>query len=265
MNRVVAQGLTIVVLFFLAWLSLSKIDWITILQVQKATDKTEKKLGDLFWEIIQKSEKQNKDRFTLDVLDSVVSKICNANDIDRQRLKLHVIEKDEVNAFALPNGHLVIYTGLILNSESAEELSGVICHEIAHVQLNHVMKKLGKEVGLSVLISMTTGQGQGEMIKETVKMLSSSAFDRQLEKDADIAAADFLMKANVNPEAFANFLFRYSQGESESAKYLTWASTHPESRERAEYIIEYSRDRHIDYTPILAPDILVKVKERIKE
>jgi predicted Zn-dependent protease len=103
------------------------------------------------------------------------------------------------------------------------------------------------------------------MIKETVKMLSSSAFDRQLEKDADIAAADFLMKANVNPEAFANFLFRYSQGESESAKYLTWASTHPESRERAEYIIEYSRDRHIDYTPILAPDILVKVKERIKE
>ena len=44
------------------------------------------------------------------------------------------------------------------------------------------MKKLIKEVGLSVLISMTTGQGGTEIIQETAKLLSSSAFDRSLEK-----------------------------------------------------------------------------------
>ena len=63
----------------------------------------------------------------------------------------------EVNAFALPNGHLVIYSGLILNSDNQEQFSGVICHEIAHIRLKHVIKKLIKELGFSVIISMTTG------------------------------------------------------------------------------------------------------------
>ena len=101
---------------------------------------------------------------------------------DREIIKVHVLNKDEINAFALPNGHLIIYSGLINNSGNQEELTGVICHEIAHIELNHVMKKLIKEIGLSVLISMTTGKGGSEIIKETAKMLSSSAFDRKLEK-----------------------------------------------------------------------------------
>jgi predicted Zn-dependent protease len=79
-----------------------------------------------------------------------------------------VLNNDEINAFALPNGHLIVYSGLILNSDNQEELIGFICHEIAHIALNHIMKRLVKEIGTSVLISMTTGNGGSEIIKENV-------------------------------------------------------------------------------------------------
>jgi len=265
MKKIIIQGLIIIALFLATWFVLIQIDWVTIFKVQKITDKTEEKLGELFWEIFQKTERENKNPFAVSSVDSIVTKICSTNKIDRELIKIHILEKDDINAFALPNGHLIVYSGLILNSDNQEELSGVICHEIAHIQLNHVMKKLVKEVGLSVLISMTTGKGGSETIKETAKMLSSSAFDRSLEKEADIKAVDYLVKAKIDPEPFANFLYKISDKENEATKYLTWISTHPESKERAEYIIEYSKDKKVKYEAILTNDTWDKMKEKLTE
>lgn len=265
MKKTIIQGTLSILLFFGTWFVLTKINWVKVFKVQKVTDKTEKKLGDLFWELFQQTEKENKNPFVVNPIDSIVNRICTANKIDREFIKVHILNKGDINAFALPNGHLIVYSGLITNSDNQEQLSGVICHEIAHINLNHVMKKLVKEIGLSVLISMTTGNGGSEIIKETAKMLSSSAFDRSLEKEADIKAVDYLIKAKINPEPFADFLFKLSDKENEATKYLTWISTHPDSRERAEYIIEYSKDKKSIYTGIITTETWDKLKEKLNE
>jgi len=263
MKKIIFQGVITIALFFATWFALMQIDWVKVFKVEKITENTEEKLGELFWEIFQKSGKENKNPFVLNSIDSIVTKVCSANNIDRELIKIHILSNDEINAFALPNGHIIIYSGLILNSDNQEELIGVICHEIAHIQLNHVMKKLIKEVGLSVLISMTTGKGGTEIIKETAKMLSSTAFDRNFEKEADIKAVDYLINAKVNPEPFANFLFKLSDRENEAAKYLTWVSTHPESKERAKYIVDYSKNKLIEYETILSEDTWNKLKNEL--
>jgi beta-barrel assembly-enhancing protease len=265
MKNLAVQGLIIVVLFFATWFILHQVNWLTLFNVEKNTDKTEEKLGDLFWGMFQKTEKENKTPLVQNTLDSLVDKICTSNAIDRKSIKVHILDKDEINAFALPNGHLVVYTGLITAAASQEELSGVLCHEIAHIQLNHVMKKLITEVGLSVLISMTTGSGGGEMIKETIKMLSSSAFDRNLEKQADITAVDYLVKAKINPEPFADFLYMMSSKENETDKYFAWVSTHPASKERAEYVIAYSKDKKTIYEPAIPTASWDTLKETLGE
>jgi predicted Zn-dependent protease len=265
MKKAILQGIISILLFFGTWFVLTKIDWVTVLKVQKVTDKTEEKLGELFWNIFQQTEKENKNPFVVNSIDSIVTQICTANNIDREFIKVHILTKDDINAFALPNGHLIVYSGLIINSDNQEELSGVICHEIAHINLNHVMKKLVKEIGLSVLISMTTGNGGAEIVKETAKMLSSSAFDRSLEKEADIKAVDYLVKARINPEPFADFLFKLSETENEANQYLTWMSTHPDSKERAEYIIEYCKDKKIEYTGSVTKATWDKLKDDLKE
>ncbi|MES2558303.1 MAG: M48 family metallopeptidase [Bacteroidota bacterium] len=267
LTKLIFQGLTIIVLFFATWYILSRFDWMTILNVEKVTDKTEAKLGDLFWEVFQKTEKETKNPEVIAAIDSIVTKICVGNDIDREFIKVHVLLKEDVNAFALPNGHLVVFSGLVTASENPEEVSGVLGHELAHIQLKHVMKKLMKEVGLSVLVSMTTGNGGGgEMIKETAKMLSSTAFDRSLEKEADMKAVDYMIKADINPEPFADFLYRLADIPDEIAKYTQWISTHPESKERAAYIREYAKGKkHSTFKPILAPETWDMLKDKLED
>ncbi len=243
MKKAFNQGLILVVLFFSTWFVLKQVDWVTLFKVKKVTNKTEEKLGELFWHIYQNSEKENTDLYINTSIDSIINKICINNRIDRRKIKLHILEMDEVNAFALPNGHLLIYSGLIKASYNQEELSGVICHEIAHIENKHVMQKLVKEVGLSVLISMATGNEGSSMIKGAARLLSSTAFDRRLEKEADIIAVDYLINAKINPEPFAEFLYKLSLTDPNNLEYFSWVRTHPDAKKRAEYIIEYSLDK----------------------
>lgn len=264
MKKIIFQGLTIVALFFITWLALSKINWVAIFKVEKLSKTTEEKLGDLFWDMFNQSEKVIRDKEILAPIDSIITRICTSNNIDRNQIKLHIIQNKEINAFALPNKHLVIYTGLISAAENEAELSGVIGHELAHMEMSHVMKKLIKEVGLSVLISMSTGNNSSEVIKETAKLLSSTAFDRNLEKEADMKAVDYLINSDINPESFANFLYKMADDESKVGKHLSWISTHPNSRERAEYIIQYSKTKSQKSNPILTQATWNQIKTHKK-
>ncbi len=265
MKKILLQGTLLTVLFFGTWFLFAQINWMTIFKVQKATENTEQKLGKLFWDVFKKTEKENTNKHLKCNIDSMVSYICEANGINRTKVKVQIVEKDEINAFALPNGYLIIYTGLISNSASQEELAGVISHELAHIELNHVMKKLIQEIGFSVISSMTSGSGGATIIKEATKLLSSSAYERKLEKDADIKAVDYLVKANINPHPFANFLFKMSEKEKDKTKQLTWISTHPDSRERADYIVAYSKNIINNYRPVLSTESWKKIQSEIKK
>ena len=102
-------------------------------------------------------------------------------------------------------------------------------------------------------------------MQHAAKTLSSSAFDRGLEKDADIKAVDYLVKAKINPEPFADFLYKLSSKENEATKYLNWISTHPDSKERAEYIIEYSKNKSTTYESVLSTTTWDKLKDKYME
>lgn len=265
MKKILFQILIIITLFFSVWFALSKIDWMSLFKVEQITNSTEKKLGDLIWELYNKSEKEIKNEKATLPLDSILNKICILNKIDRSQIKLHLINSEEINAFALPNRHLIINSGLILESENEAEVCGVICHEIAHMELNHVMKKLIKELGLSVIVSITTGNGSSGKINEIAKLLSSSAYDRKLESEADIKAVDFMKVSNINPEPFANFLYRLGEHESTSMKYFSWINTHPDSKERAKNIIDYYGTKSKNTQPILATDTWFNLKKYLKD
>lgn len=124
------------------------------------------------------------------------------------------------------------------------------------------MKKLVKEVGLSVLISIATGGGGGD-IAAIAKLLSSSAYDRKLEKDADIKAVDYMAAADISPDHLANFLYRLGENNPDDLRYLTWISTHPDSKERAEYIVSYGKGKVKKPEPILANSTWQQMKNAV--
>ena len=259
MQKILFQVFVIVSLCFALWFALSKVDWVSLFKLDQVADTTEKAMGTIFWDLYSKSALEITSEAAIRPLDSIVTKICISNGIDKSQITLHLIKSDEINAFALPNRHLVINTGLIATSDHEAELCGVIGHEIAHMELNHVMKKLIKEVGLSALISMTTGGG-AEQIKEIARMLSSSAYDRNLEKEADIKAVEYLKNANINPAFFADFLYRLGESEPTNSQYFSWISTHPDSKERAAYIIASIGQQNTNFSPVLSTDAWDQLK-----
>lgn len=261
MKKIIINTIILVSSFFLTWAMLTQIDWMTLFQVTRLTDKSEQKLGNLFWKQVEQSYDEIKDKKIVAPVDSIVERICNANDINFNDIKLHIVECGDVNAFAMPDNHLVVYSGLLQKVENENELAGVIGHEIAHMRLKHVMKKLTKEIGLSSLLSIVTGNSTGESMKKAMQLLSSTVVDRRFEKEADLRAVEYLTKANLDPVPFADFL-RNMDDSSEID--LSWIETHPQNAERADYIEAKCRHREVENEPVLSVSTWEKMQKRLE-
>jgi len=251
MKKLLFQGLLSIVVFMGTLFLLQQVNWMRILHIQQTTDNIQQRLGDLFWDVYKKTDTEIYDKQLVAGIDSVLTRVCDANKIKRSSIHLHLLKKDEVNAFTLPNGHIVVYTGLLSKADNAAQLAGVLAHEMAHMQLQHVMKKLTNEIGLSVLFSVTTGNNP-ELIKQIAKTLSSIAFERKLEKEADIKAVDYLLAASINPIPFADFLLKLSDKDTTETSTLSWLNTHPDSKERAAYINNLIKNKNCMSKPIIS-------------
>jgi len=261
MTRLVLKFVGGVLSFFLIWFLLSQIDWVTLFHVKKNTNKMEEKIGELYVEMIQQNETMIEADSLVQPIVDIIDQIKEANHIDTD-IQLHVIDKDEVNAFAMPDDNLVVFSGLIEECQSPEELAGVLGHEIAHIEEKHVMKKLIKEVGLSVLLSMTGGNGT--VIQESFKTLTSSAYDRTLESEADLTSIEYLKNADIDYRPFAEFLFRLSLEESDFQQGMQLLSSHPASEERATAILEKNEYDENSSRPLMTEEKWILFRDYFK-
>ncbi len=215
----------------------SLFDWKKTLGIEKVTADFDQKIGDVFWKSYSTDMIEVKDeKLVLPIL-QMVNRLCSSNGIASSTIKVHVVNNKEINAFAMPGRHLVVHTALIDFADHQEEIAGVIAHEIAHIESGHVVKKLGKEIGLSILMNLTLGDIGGEVVRNALSTLTSTAYDRSLEKEADLKAVDYMLKAKMNPAYLASFLKKLDK-ESQTPEVLQWVSTHPDSKERVRYINE---------------------------
>lgn len=263
--KIIGQFVSIVVLFFGTWFALGKVDWMRTFKIQERTDMTEKKLSEFIWKSFSQSETEIKATSANRTLKKMVFHLCQRNNIDTAKIKLHFLEKGDINAFTLPDGHIVVYTGLVNACENEAELTGVLGHEMAHMEKNHVMKKMVKEVGLSALIAISAGRGGGEAAQKVAKLISSSAYDRTLEKEADITSVDYMVNASVDPDGLANFLYRLGDDAKGISHQLAWISTHPDCKERANYIIEYAKSKHGSVKAVTSQDEWDNFKKAVSE
>jgi predicted Zn-dependent protease len=261
-NKIIIQGILLIALFFGLFFGLSQIDFIKAFNIRQTKLNTANKLGDVLWKQVEESEVIIYNDTLQKTLDSLITPILEANDIPKDSIRLHLVENSQVNAFAMPNNHLVVFTGLIKDCKKQEALQAVLGHEIAHIRKNHVMQKLSKEIGLSVLLSATGGNGT--LIREILKTLSSTAYDRALEKEADLTAVDYLLKAKINPKPMADFMYQLAQ-KSDMPEGFGWISTHPESEDRARYILSYLKGKKLENKQMLSPKSWETFKTRIAE
>ncbi len=216
---------------------ISLFNWKKTFGIEKVTTDLDQKLGDVFWKSYSADMVEVKDdKVVLPIL-QMVDQLCSANGIKPSTINVHVVNNKEINAFAMPGRHLVVHTGLIQFADHQEEIAGVVAHEIAHIESGHVVKKLGKEIGLSILMNLTLGDIGGEVVRNALSTLTSTAYDRSLEKEADLKAVDYMFKAKMDPRMLSSFLGKLAE-ESKTPEVLQWVNTHPDSKERVRYIEE---------------------------
>jgi beta-barrel assembly-enhancing protease len=236
LKKVIIKGVVIAASFIFIWLGLAQFDWVKIFRIEELSNKSEEKIGNIFHDYIIQSDNVVRDSEITTPVNNLVKEICTSNGIKTDEIRVYVLKNKQVNAFAMPGKQLVIYSGLIEESRNQYELAGVIAHELAHIKLGHVKKKLIKEVGLSTLLSLSGGAGGTQLAKEMIKLLSSTAYDRNLEEEADLQAVIYLKNSGISAEYLADFLERLSKTESPGQKYLSWISDHPGAKERVDYI-----------------------------
>lgn len=143
----------------------------------------------------------------------------------------HVAESEEVNAFAIPGGHIVVFTGLIDAAGSPEELAGVMAHEIEHIAQRHTLRGLIHNLGWQAVLTIALGEwGGGGGAGRFAAEMGRLQFGREQESEADLKGIARLKTAGIGPAGMITFFEKLS-AEGEPIPLL---STHPASADRAE-------------------------------
>lgn len=149
------------------------------------------------------------------------------------RFDVTVVRSDTVNAFALPGGYVVVFTGLLKQAENPEEVAGVLSHELNHVLQRHGLERTVKTLGLVAVVTIFVGNQEGlvGLAKRLGVELITLKFGREQETEADVTGLHLLHKAKVKPDGMIHFFERLSESDTLQGELL---STHPMSAARAE-------------------------------
>ncbi len=146
------------------------------------------------------------------------------------KLRTFVVRRSEANALALPGGQIYVFRGLIEKADNADEIAGVIAHEIGHVAHRDGTKAVLQAGGLSFLFGMLLGDfvGGGAVVIAAKTVLQSS-YTREAESAADAYAAALMNKAGGNVTALATMLAKIGGATEPGMKILL---DHPETKAR---------------------------------
>lgn len=180
-----------------------------------------------------------KEREGKAVLDGMVARLEQAARLPIP-LKLKVVRRKEANAIALPGGYVYVFEGLVTQARSADEVAGVIAHEIGHVAHRDGMRSLLQSGGLAFMFGLVLGDfvGGGAVVFASRTILRL-AYSRQVEAQADLYAVELMERAGGNPRALGEILMRIAGSGDPEIRILT---NHPATKERAHWINAATRD-----------------------
>lgn len=194
----------------------------------------DKQIGAMAYKSMDLGGPEIHDPVIVGAIQKIVDRLAPHAAIEGLKFDIHVIESPMVNAFCLPGGTIVVYTGLIDEAGDAEQVAGVIGHEIAHATLRHGMERVSQSLGLTAAVQLILGDvaGLGAAGAELFKFATINSYSRDQEAAADAEGARMLHAAKIDPTALARFFETLKNQEGDLPGVVSWISTHPQHDER---------------------------------
>jgi predicted Zn-dependent protease len=157
-----------------------------------------------------------------------------------------LFEDESANAFAMPGGKIVVFTGLLEHVDSDDELAAVIGHEIAHVQLKHANQRMSAEVirGIGAVVAVVGTQDMDSGDRNAVLAAYGIGtqvgillpYSRHHESQSDRLGLMIAARAGFDPRAALTFWEK--MGQANPNNFPEFLSTHPSSETRISELAE---------------------------
>lgn len=194
---------------------------------------TEARLGNAVFEALSLSADENRESSAL--LNDFFSALKINTDY---QVRLTVVKSEVVNAFALPGGNIVVYTGLLHRLQTYPELAALLSHEFTHVNKKHSTRSIFRQLGSRVFLGLLFGNFGSVtpvLIDQAEQRFKSLKYSRSLEKEADLEGLGILKARKIDPEGFAGLFHRLKDAGGVNSLPEFFGS-HPDINNRIDYI-----------------------------
>jgi predicted Zn-dependent protease len=212
------------------------------------TPEQELSLGAQSFADVQKTEKVSHDPAANERVTRVGRRIAQAvgKDLPNANWEFVVFDSDQVNAFALPGGHVGVYTGLLKLATTDDELAIVLGHEIGHVTARHGAERITEAKGLALagqlggaLLDANANTAQYQQLFNVAYGVTTNVgftlpHSRKQESEADRMGLVYAARAGYDPRAALTFWQKMIAQQKAGAGGLLqkFLSDHPADEQR---------------------------------
>ncbi|MFM7671262.1 MAG: M48 family metallopeptidase [Bacteroidota bacterium] len=197
---------------------------------------TERQLGDGVYDVLASDFRIDTGRTKL------VSDFFAAMQVPSEySIRIAVVKSDELNAFALPGGRIVVYSALLDSLDASEELAALLAHEFTHVSRSHATRSIFRQLGSHVILGLVFGNmgTVGGVLVENANELRGLTYSRSLEKEADVDGLKLLIERGISAKGFEQLFGRLRSAAP--ADLPEFMASHPDLDSRIGYIKETSK------------------------
>ena len=181
-----------------------------------------------------------------------------AEDVKTYSWEFNLVQDNQVNAWCMPGGKIVVYEGLLPVTQDEASLAIVMGHEIAHAVARHSAERLSnaykEQYGAAALSALLQGAGVSSGWQQLASLahqyggaLFTSGFSRKQESEADHIGLIFAAMAGYNPEVAVTFWQRMSSATGGGSNSLF--ADHPSDATRIQQIQGWLPEAKKYYTP----------------
>ena len=223
----------------LLWAAFSLgIPWVSGPVTQLIPISWEEELGQFIVTKLAPPDKQCTDPLVVESFENIVTTLSHSVNSNPYSFHIHVVDSPAVNALAAPGGHILVFQGLLKNTQTAEEMAGVLAHEMQHILERHGMRLLVQNFSIGFVIGALSGDVSGIMTfgLQAAHVLQTLSYTRDLEEQADEQGVHLLLRSGVDPQGMLNFFHtineKLEENENTFNRLSPYFTTHPSTEER---------------------------------
>jgi len=178
-----------------------------------------------------KKFKTTDNAYLQNLLDSIVGELPPDSPISNRPFHVYVTEVDDINAIALPGSNIIVFSGLLQNIQSENELVMVLGHELGHYAHKDHLRGLGRGLGISLGTLLLFGQDSATSEIVSNSLLSfQGKYSRNQEAKADQHGLEVLVRHFHHAGGATDFFTRLSGRKVGKTSYLLASHPHPQDR-----------------------------------